>query len=156
MNSLAKRNNGDKNLPVTSFSGMVDRVLQDNLGRFFDDNFWGFNNRSTNVPVNVRETDKNYELELVAPGLKKEDFKINLNGELLTISYEQEQRNEQENKEEGWLRKEYARNTFSRSFQLDDTVDPAKIAAQYRDGILHVQLPKKEGAQKVSKTIQIT
>lgn len=157
MNTLMKRTNGNGNLPAASFNGMVDRIFQDNLGRFFDDNFWGFNglSRNVNVPVNIRETDKSFELELVAPGLKKEDFKVNLNGDTLTVSFEQQQQENQENKEEGWLRNEYRLSSFSRSFQLDDAIDASKITAQYKDGILHLQLLKKEGAQKVSRTIEI-
>lgn len=157
MNTLMKRTNGNGNQPAASFSGMVDRIFQDNLSRFFDDNFWGFNglSRHANIPVNIRETDKSFELELVAPGLKKEDFKINLNGDTLTINFEQQQQENQENKEEGWLRNEYRRSSFSRSFQLDDAIDVSKITAQYKDGILYMQLQKKEGAQRVSSTIEI-
>jgi len=151
-----KRTNGNGNAPAASFSGMVDRIFQDNLGRFFDDSFWGFNglSRNVNVPVNIRETDRSYELELVAPGLKKEDFKVNLNSNTLTVSFEQQQ-NTEAHKEEGWLRNEYHIASFSRSFQLDDSIDASKITAQYKDGILHLQLLKKEGAQKVSRTIEI-
>ena len=157
MNTLTKRNNGNANLPAASFSGMVDRIFQDNLSRFFDDSFWGFNglDRNVNVPVNVRETDKAYELELVAPGLKKDDFQLNLHNDTLTVSFEQQQQQEAQNKEEGWIRNEYRLQSFSRSFHLDDTIDATNISAQYRDGILHMQLPKKEGAQNVSKSIEI-
>lgn len=157
MNTLMKRTNGNGNLPASSFTGMVDRVFQDNLNRFFDDKFWGFDglNRNVKVPVNMRETDKSYELDLVAPGLKKEDFKVNLNGDTLTVSFEQRQENEQSNKEEGWLRNEFRLGSFSRSFQLDDSIEVSGISARYQDGILHLQLPKKEGAQKVSRTIEI-
>ncbi len=157
MNTLMKRNNGNGNLPATSFSGMVDKIFQDNLNRFFDDDFWGFGglDRSVNVPVNVRQTDKSYELELVAPGLKKEDFKINVNGDMLTIGFEHQEDNNQQNKDEGWLRKEYKMRSFSRSFSLDDTIDVSKATAKYADGILHLSLPKKEGAQTISRTIEI-
>ena len=63
--------------------------------------------------------------------------------------------NSQENKTERWLRKEYRMQTFSRSFNLDEKLDSNKISAQYRDGILHLNLPKKEGAQRLFKTIEI-
>jgi HSP20 family protein len=157
MNSLLKRTNGNGNQPATSFSGLIDRVFQDNLSRFFDDDFWGGNtlSRTVNVPVNIRETNKSYEMELVAPGLKKEDFKINVNGDLLTVSFEHKEEHSQERKDEGWLRREYKQQSFSRSFNVDDTVDPAKITAKYADGVLQLSLPKKEGAQKLSRTIEI-
>jgi HSP20 family protein len=153
-----KRSNGNGNVPAaTGFSGMVDKIFQDNLSRFFDDSFWGFSglDRSVEVPVNVRQTDKSYELEVVAPGLKKEDFKINVSGDMLTVSFEHQEENKQEGKEEGWLRKEYKMRSFSRSFNLDDTIDVNKIAAKYSDGILQLSLPIKEGAKPISRTIEI-
>lgn len=157
MNTLMKRNSGNGNLPPTSFSGMVDKIFQDNLSRFFDDELWGFRglDRNVTVPVNVRQTGNSYELELIAPGLKKEDFKINVNGDMLTISFEQEEENNQQNKEQGWLRKEYKLRSFSRSFNLDDTVDVNKVEAKYSDGILHLSLPIKEGAKPISRSIEI-
>jgi HSP20 family protein len=157
MNTLMKRTNGNGNVPATGFSGMVDKIFQDNLSRFFDDDFWGFGglNREANVPVNVRQTDKSYELEVVAPGLRKEDFKINVSGDMLTVSFEHQEENNLQSKEEGWLRKEYKMRSFSRSFNLDDTVDVNKIAAKYSDGILQLSLPIKEGAKPISRTIEI-
>ncbi|MBD0333821.1 MAG: Hsp20/alpha crystallin family protein, partial [Chitinophagaceae bacterium] len=104
---------------------------------------------------NIRETDKSYEIEVMAPGLRKEDFSVSLDSNTLTVSFEHKEENKDENRNEGWLRQEYRMQSFSRSFTLDDTVDAEKITASYRDGILHLSLPKKEGAQKVSKTIQI-
>lgn len=157
MNTLIKRTNGTSKLPATSFGGLVDKFFQDNLSRFFDDDFWGFNglDRNANVPVNVRQTDKSYELELVAPGLKKEDFKINVNGDMLTVSLERQEENNQQDPNEGWLRKEYRMRSFSRSFNLGDTIDVGKITAEYSDGILQLSLPIKEGAQPISRTIEI-
>lgn len=157
MTNLMKRSSSNGNMPATSFSGLVDRFFQDNMSRFFDDEFWGFNglNRNVSVPVNVRETDKNFEMELVAPGLKKDDFKINVNGDMLTVSFEHKEENNQQNEDQSWLRKEYRMQSFSRSFNLDDTVDANKITAKYSDGILHLTLPKKEGSQRISRTVQI-
>lgn len=155
MNTLMKKNSGNGNLPATSFSGMVDKIFQDNLSRFFDDDLWGLGRGEGNVPVNVRQTDKSYELEVVAPGLAKDDFRIHVKGDMLTISFEQQEENKEQNKDEGWLRKEYKMRSFSRSFNLDDTVDVNKATAKYDNGILHLSLPKKEGAQTVSRTIEI-
>jgi HSP20 family protein len=153
---LMRKNHRNADTPATSFSGLVDQIFQNNLSRFFDDD-WGFSGLSqrNSVPVNVRETDKTYELDLVAPGLKKEDFKINVEGDLLTVSFEQKEEQEQKNENERWYRKEYKHNSFSRSFNMDDTMDVNKITATYADGILHLTLPKKEGAQKVSKNIEV-
>lgn len=157
MNTIVKRNNGGVQKTAPSFSGLVDQIFQDNLSRFFDDDFWGFNglNRKANVPVNVRETDKAYEMELVAPGLKKEDFRINVSNDMLTVSFEHKEENNEQGKDGGWLRREYRTQSFTRSFNLDDTVDTNGIAARYNDGILHLTLPKKEEAQKLSRQIDI-
>ena len=153
--NLIKRRNGRSEVPETSFDGLVDQLFQNNLSRFFNDDHWGFRNlnRSTNVPVNLNETDKTYEMQLVAPGLKKEDFKLNVHGDMLTITFEHKEEN---NNEQGnWIRQEYRVQSFTRSFNLDDTIDAAKISASYKDGILHLTLPKKENAQKLSKNIEI-
>jgi HSP20 family protein len=156
--NIMKRTNGETGRPVRSLTGWVDEVLQNKLNRFFNDDHWGFDGLSTNssaIPVNIRETDKSYELQLVAPGLRKEDFKLQLNGDLLTVSFENNEQNEQQDQNEGWLRKEYRMQSFTRSFNLADTVDVQKINASYNDGILNVTLPKKEGAQRVTKNIEI-
>ena len=155
--SIIKRNNGTTALPARTINSWADQLLQDNLNRFFNDDFWGFNgvDQQVNVPVNLQETDKSYEMSLVAPGLRKEDFKLNVTNDLLTISYEQKEEQSQDNKSEGWLRKEYKMQSFSRNFNLDDSVDVSKITASYDNGILHLTIPKKENAQRVSKTIEV-
>ena len=159
MTNIMKKENGGVRTAPNSFSGLVDQIFQDNLGRFFDDTAWGFNGdrrlTGNQVPVNVKETDKSYELDLVAPGLKKEDFKVNVNGDHLTVSFEHKEENSQENKDEGWIRNEFRLQSFSRSFSLDDSVEMNKITATYRDGLLHLSLPKKEGAQRINRTIEI-
>lgn len=154
--SIIKTNNGGTTMPARTVSNWVDQLFQDNLNRFFHDDFWGFSgiNQQANVPVNLRETDKTYEMSLIAPGLQKEDFKLNVTDDLLTISCEQKQEHEQK-QEEGWLRKEYKMQSFSRSFTLDDSVDTNNISASYDNGILHLSLPKKENARRLSKTIEI-
>lgn len=150
-----KKTNG--NMPAATFSGLVDRLFQNTTGRLFDDDFWGFNGiaPNVNVPVNIRETDKSYELQLVAPGLRKEDLKVGLNGDLLTISFEQHEERNDQSKQDGWIRKEYQHRGFTRSFSLDEAIDAGKIDAKYTDGILHVTLPKKEGSQAISRNIEI-
>lgn len=155
--SIIKRNNGSMPVHARTLSTWVDQLLNENLNRFFSDDSWGFRgiDQQVNVPVNLRETDKTYEMSLVAPGLRKEDFKLNVTNDLLTVAYEQKEEQNQENKQEGWLRNEYRMQSFSRSFTLDDTVDISRITASYDNGILHLTLPKKEFAQKLSKTIEV-
>src|SRR6188508_3466789 len=154
--SMIKRNNGNATAPTTA-GNWVDQLFQENLNHFFNDDFWGFNrvNQQVNVPVNLRETDQSYEMSLIAPGLRKEDLKLNVTDDLLTVSYEQKEEHNEEKAEEGWLRKEYKMQSFSRSFTLDDSVDVNKITASYDNGVLHLSLPKKENARRISKTIDI-
>jgi HSP20 family protein len=152
-NNIIKRNGSSNPLPATTW---VDQLLQENLDHFFNHDFPGFGlgrRSNSTVPVNLRETDKTYEMEIMVPGLKKEDLKLQATNDMLTISYEQKQENETSN--EGWIRKEYGFQSFSRSFSLDDTVDVTKIAAEYTNGVLRLTLPKKEHAQKISKNIEI-
>jgi HSP20 family protein len=152
-----KMGNGQTAVPSPKkINNLVDDLFSKSLNRFFDDSFFVGTDGllgHTQVPVNVRETDTTYELQLPAPGLKKSDFKVAVNGEELTISFEQKEEHNQQNN--GWLRQEYRQQSFSRSFTLDDTVDANKINAQYTDGMLHVVVPKKEGAQKLLRTIEI-
>lgn len=142
--------------PAT-FGSVVDQIFQNNLSRFFDDDNWGFSSsfHRQNVPVNLRETDKSYEMEVVAPGLKKQDFQLNISGDMLTVSFEQKQENNQQDESGQWIRREYKTQAFSRSFTLDETVDANAIVARYEDGVLHVSIPKKENSKKVSRTINI-
>jgi HSP20 family protein len=159
MANIMKRNNGGtmtSTNPV-SFGGLVDDVLQNTLNRFFEDDFWRSNRGWTSgqIPVNVRETDNTYDLDVVAPGLKKENFNVNMHNNMLTVSFEHKEEDKDENKDRGYLRQEYRSQSFSRSFTLDDTVAADKIGAEYRDGVLHITLPKKEGAQQISKNIEI-
>ena len=157
MSNIIKRENG--NQPAT-FGSVVDQIFQNNLDRFFDDEFWGFNGlkRSpgqTMVPVNIRETDKTYEMELSAPGLKKQDFRLDLAGDTLTVSAEHVEESRKEDRNGGWYRKEFKKGQFTRTFNLDDTVDAGKIEARYENGILYLSIPKKEHAQKVTRSIEI-
>lgn len=152
--NIIRRKNGRPDLPApTSISRLVDQIFQDNLNHFFKDDLWGSNGSAPNVPVNIRETDKAYEMEVVAPGISKEDLKLNVQGDMLTISFEHKEENKDES--DNLLRQEYRMQSFSRSFTLDDTVDVNKIDAQYTNGVLKLLLPKKESAQKISRNIQI-
>jgi HSP20 family protein len=155
MANILKRENSRQ--PAT-FGSVVDQIFQNNLSRFFDDSFWGFNAGDmdrTKVPVNLRETDSAYEMELVAPGLKKENFKLNVSRDILTVSCEEENENRQTNEKEGWLQQEYRKRSFSRSFHLNDAIDTNGINAHYENGILYVTLPKNENAKPFSKTIMV-
>jgi HSP20 family protein len=102
--------------------------------------FWG---RVLEVPaVNITEQKNEYLVALAAPGMKKDDFRIDVDGYILTISAQKEENKEEEDKK--FTRREYSYSTFSRSFTLPDEVNKEKIEAKYVDGILRVALPKKD------------
>ncbi|KAA5537511.1 Hsp20/alpha crystallin family protein [Taibaiella lutea] len=105
------------------------------------------------MPVNIKEQDANFNIEVIAPGVAKEDFSIQVNDKVLSISFEQK---EEEDKEEGkWLRKEYKVRSFKRNFTLGEKVDAEKISANHNNGILTLTLPKKEAAIATNRTIDI-
>ena len=152
MSNIIKRTD---NRPAT-FGSVVDELFQTNLNRFFDDRYWGLNgpNNDGRVPVNIRETESAYELELVAPGLKKEDFQLSCTGDMLTVSFEHKgDTTDGSNKK--WIRREYRSFSFSRSFQIDSTVDVDKAQARYENGVLLLTLPKKEEAKRISRNINV-
>ena len=94
--------------------------------------------------VNIKENEKSFELELAIPGQKRDDFNIEVDEQVLTISMEA--RAEDEEVTDHYTRKEFSFSSFSRSFTLPDTIDESKIDASYREGILRVLLPKREEA----------
>ena len=104
--------------------------------------------------VNIMETKDEFNVSLAVPGMKKEDFKIDLDGNMLTISCEKEEKKEQ--KEAKYTRKEYNYSSFSRSFTLPEGVNREKIDAHYEDGILKMTLPKKEEVKKLTSSKHIS
>ncbi|HPE33950.1 MAG TPA: Hsp20/alpha crystallin family protein [Bacteroidales bacterium] len=121
---------------------------------FFDTANMGFND-STMPAVNIKETKDDFLVEVAAPGLKKEDFKIELDNNLLIISSEKEDRKE-ESKEGEYTRQEFSYQSFKRTFTLPSTIEEKDIKAKYKDGILNITLPKKEEAkEKPKKMISI-
>jgi len=130
--------------------------------RFFDNDLFDWSNRNysntnTTLPsVNIKENTDGYEVEMAAPGLQKTDFKIELNNSLLTISSEKKVENETKEGEQ-FSKKEFSYQSFSRSFTLPNSVDSEKIEAKYENGILKVNIPKKEEAKpKPAKQIAIS
>lgn len=119
---------------------------------FDNGGLWG---RTMNVPaVNITESENEYHVALAAPGLKKDDFKIGVEGNMLTISSEKEENKEE--KDKTFTRKEYNYSSFSRSFTLPEEINREKIEAKYEDGVLKIALPKKEEAKKqIAKQIAV-
>jgi len=156
MTTLMKRN-GNGYAPATTFGGIVDQFFQDNLGHFFDDNFWGFNDdvNRRQVPVNIRDNVNAWQVDVIAPGFSKEDFKLQVANGLLTVAAEHREEKQEGRENDGWLRREYRQEAFSRSFSLDDTVDSDHVEAKYHNGILQLALPKKPESRQASKPIQV-
>ena len=105
--------------------------------------------------VNIKETAEDYFVEMAVPGLKKSDFNIVLDNQVLSISTETDE--QKDLKEENYTRREFGYASFKRSFTLPETVDEGKIKAKYDEGILSINLPKKEEAkQKPARSIKIS
>ncbi|SHF40140.1 Hsp20/alpha crystallin family protein [Pedobacter caeni] len=103
--------------------------------------------------VNIRDKEGSYELELSAPGFKKEDFKVSTGDGMLTISAETSKENEEEN--EDYTRKEFSKSSFSRSFNLPENVSEEQVKAKYSDGLLQIVLKKSGAGKKKEKQIAI-
>jgi len=132
---LMKRNNS---------SGLFPSLMEELFRPDWAGGTQNFNQRT--IPaVNIKETDNAYEVELSAPGKKKDDFNIDVENELLTISAEfKSENNSEENGK--YTRREFSYSSFRRSFTLPETVKDDDIKASYEDGILKITLPKKEEA----------
>ena len=149
--TLVKRNGSLFNDLPSIFNDFFNRELSN----------WGelnFSDTRTTIPaVNIRETKENFEVEMAAPGMKKSDFRIELDGNLLTINSEATNQNEEKDGER-YTRREFSYQSFQRSFTLPkEVVDSDKINARYEDGVLRLLIPKKEEAKpKPAKMIAIS
>lgn len=134
------------NYRPVSFNSVFNELFND---------FPGFADRSgfNFPPVNIVETDEAYHVELNAPGRNKEDFKLNIDNGLLTISYEKKEETKQEGVKS--IRREFNFQSFKRSFTLDDKVDAANIQAKYENGLLKMYLPKKAEVKEAAKQITV-
>jgi HSP20 family protein len=133
------------NTLMPGFNDVFDSIFNDT---FFSDRM------VTRVPaVNISESENNYHVELAAPGLKKEDFKLNLDRNQLSISVEQSA--EQQDMQKNYSKREYSYSSFVRSFTLPETADHAQIEASYVDGVLKIDIAKREEAKAVRRQIEI-
>jgi HSP20 family protein len=124
------------------------------VDRFFDNEF--FFRRMRNMPsANIREKEKQFEVELAAPGMDKKDFRIEIDNNILSISAERE--DEKTEEKDNYTRREFSYNSFARSFQIPPSVNAEAIQAAYTHGILTLTLPKKEEAASGNrKAIEIS
>jgi HSP20 family protein len=128
-----------------------NNIFQDLLNEFPVVNGKDWN--SNVPPVNIVETNDAYHLELSVPGRNKEDFNVNVEKGLLTISFEKKEAAKNEDVKS--VRKEFTYQSFQRSFSLDDKIEAEKIQAKYENGLLKFLLPKKEQAKDTTKQISI-
>lgn len=134
------------NLP--SFNTVFDNFFND------EDGFFKAVSKGTSIPaVNTSETKTMFEMEIAAPGMKKDDFKIEIDNNVLTISSSKESSSEED--EKNYTRKEYSYSSFSRSFRLPDNVKSEKIKAAYADGILKVMIPKEKVVEPETRSIPV-
>lgn len=123
---------------------------------FFGKDYFKHISTGTTIPaVNVKEESGRFQIELAAPGLKKEDFDVDLDHNILTISSEKKEENEEKNEEARYTKREYSFRSFSRSFTLPENADGEHIEANYQDGVLTISIPKKEEKENKNKRIEI-
>ena len=143
--TLVKFNNKANNALMPGFNDVFESIFNDT---FFNDRL------VTRVPaVNISESENNYHVELAAPGLKKEDFKLNLEPNQLTISVEQSA--DHQDNQKNYSKREYSYSSFVRSFTLPESADDSQINATYTDGILRIDIAKREEAKMVRRQIEI-
>jgi len=148
MNTLVKKPNG-RNLadpwPTSEFFDI------DNLfGRSWLKPF-----EKTLPAVNISEDEKSYTVDVVAPGMKKDNFKVNVEDDVLTISAEAKHENTEKDESRQYSRREYSHSSFTRSFRLPDNAKVDNISASYEDGVLKLTIPKTKMQVKSTKEIKV-
>jgi HSP20 family protein len=142
-NMSETKSNKNENFVPTVFSEFFDNA------KFMGKN-WLETELGLHMPaVNIKESNKEFNLEFAAPGFKKEDFKVSIDKDVLNVRAEKEEEKSEENKK--FTRKEFSYSSFSRSFTLPGIVNADKIGATYTNGILKLSIPKKEETKETSK-----
>ena len=143
--TLVKFNHKPNNTLMPGFNDVFESIFNDT---FFNDRM------VTRVPaVNISESENNYHVELAVPGLKKEDFKLNLERNNLVVSVETASQHQDNQKY--YSKREYSYSSFVRSFTLPESADESQIGASYTDGILRIDIAKREEAKAVNRQIEI-
>jgi HSP20 family protein len=146
--SLIRKRNGE----IAPMRSMLTDIL--NETRLFNSDLFDMTSLSVNLPaINIVEEDKEFKVEMAAPGFSKKDFKINLENDTLIISAEK--KDEQKEEKKDFRRREFNYSSFERAFTLPETVDEDHIKAQYDEGILKLTLPKVAGARRKAKEISV-
>lgn len=151
-------------MTLVKFNQPVNRGYNNFVEDFFTEFPTLFNesfNKSAwngSVPANVKESNGAYQLEVVAPGFEKNDFKVNVDANILTVSVEKKTEDKNDsgnNQNERQVRNEYRYHSFKRSFTLDEKIDASNIDAKYINGVLTLNLPKKAEVKEATKEITI-
>ena len=125
----------------------------------FNDDFWGasISKQFATPAVNIKESNKDYTIQIAAPGMTKNDFKININeyNELAIYLEKKDEKEDKGKEKESWLRREFSYTSYSQSFAIPEDVDETKISAKIENGVLNIDLPKKEVTDKAPVTRQI-
>jgi HSP20 family protein len=154
MANLTRRDGGSSNRSHSGFPSVFS-----DRDRFFDSDFWGMpmlrsQQMMANLPAtNIRENEKDYSIEVAAPGMKKDDFNIDVNDGMLTVSSQKEEEKKEE--EDNYTRREYNYSSFTRSFRLPDSINEDEIKASYKDGVLHLTIPKGKEKDQPRKKIKV-
>lgn len=141
------------NLIKASAFPSIRSLMEDfwNTDRFFESPFV----KQIDVPpVNIRETDKNYQIQLAAPGYGKDDFKVSVEEGVITISAQN--KSEEKEEQEGYTRQEFSFSEFTRAFKLPGNVQEDEINAKYAEGLLTIDLKKSEKASVATKTVKVS
>jgi len=141
-----KRNSRDRKTGWVEHNFKLPGIFDDFVTRDFLRPSFSTTGVSTPA-VNIIETNDNFRLEMVAPGMRKEDFSVELEEDVLTISYEHDDNRESEKRNLMYLTREHNYHSFTRSFALSEQVESEKIQAKYEAGILNIIIPKREGAK---------
>jgi len=141
-------------MTTLKFNQPTLQTLDSFLDNLLSDLPAGNTNSNLNLPaVNICETNDTYELEFNVPGRKKEDFKITVDKNILTVAFQKNEEQKEEKKQ--FIKREFVTQSFKRSFTLDEKINADKIDAKYENGILFLTLPKKEELKVVPKEISV-
>ncbi len=132
---------------VSPFNELVNEFFGRDIGQFF-----GSDDMKRSIPsVNIVERENDFDLRMLAPGFSKDDLKLRVENDVLTISAEK--KNEELKENERFTRREYSHSAFTRSFRLPETVKVENIKAEFQNGVLHLSIPKAE--QQKPKALEI-
>jgi len=155
MTSLIKTHNGHR---PADLGTVVDQLFSKPFDLLYNDAFWGLKSagQGNQLPMNIRQFDNHYEIQLAAPGRSRDAFDIRLEGTTLAVSLaEKAQEDTETSSSAKWITREFRPQSSSRVLTIDDTIDTGAITARYQEGILYLSLPMKEQARPVNRQINI-